>query len=64
MFCYLVKRFPLHFFESLGFNHFWLNVLLWPLARLAMLELKIKYGSLENFLEHEEQRKQRNEPAA
>lgn len=58
MFCYFVKRFPLHFFESLGFNLFWLNVLLWLSAKLAMLELKIKYGSLENYLEHcDEQRK-------
>lgn len=52
MFGYILKRFPLRFLESLGFNNFWLNVLLWPLARLAMLELKIKYGSLQNYLDH------------
>lgn len=67
MFCYFVRRHSFHFLkllESFGFNRFWINVFLWLPVRLAILELKIKYGSLENFLEHQEQRKQRNESAA
>lgn len=64
MFCYFVNRFPLHFLESLGFSGFWINVFLWLPVKLALLELKFKYGSLENYLEHcDEQRNRENETA-
>jgi len=65
MFCYFVNRFPFHFLKSLGFGNFWINAFLWLPVKLAMLELKIRYGSLENYFEHcNAQRNQRNEPAA
>jgi hypothetical protein len=68
MFCYFVNRYSFHFvkfLEFLGFNSFWINVFLWLPVKLALLELKFKYGSLENYLEHcEEQRNRRNEKNA
>ena len=57
MFGYFVNRFPFHFLESLGFSRFWINVFLWPVAKLSMLELKFKYGSLRNYLERRDQQK-------
>ncbi len=46
------------FFKSLGFSDHWVNALLWLPVRLAMLELKFKYGSLENYLhQRNEQRR-------
>lgn len=65
MFCYFVNRFPFHFFESLGFSRFWISVILWLPVRLSLLELRFKYGSLENYLEHaDQQRNLRNEKNA
>ncbi len=68
MFCYFVNRHSFHFMkmlEFLGFNSFfWINVFLWLPVKLALLELKLEYGSLENYLEHcDEQRKRPNESA-
>jgi len=57
MFCYFLNRFPFHFLKSLGFSRFWMNALLWLPVKLALLELKFKYGSLENFLEHIDQQR-------
>jgi len=34
----------------LGFSSFWINAFLWLPVRLAMLEIKLEYGSLENFV--------------
>ena len=45
------------FFRSLGFSDFWINALLWLPVKLAMLELKFKYGSLENYLYHRDQQR-------
>ncbi|HBF25804.1 MULTISPECIES: hypothetical protein [Nitrosomonas] len=36
--------------ERLGFKQFWINFFLWLPCRLAMLEIKLEYGSLENFV--------------
>lgn len=63
MFCYFVNRHSFHFvklLEFLGFNSFWVNAFLWLLVKLALFELKLKYGSLENFLEQADH--QRNSP--
>ncbi len=63
MFCYFVNRHSFHFvklLEFLGFNSFWANAFLWLPIKLALFELKLKYGSLENFLEQVDQ--QRNSP--
>lgn len=38
--------------QSLGFGSFWINVLLWLPVRLALLEIRLKYGSLANYLAH------------
>ena len=60
MFCYFVNRhsFPfMKLLQFLGFNSFWVNVFLWLPVKLAMLELKFKYGSLRNYLEHVDQQK-------
>jgi hypothetical protein len=57
MFCYFVNRHSLHFMKMLqflGLNSFWINVFLWLPVRLALLELKFKYGSLENYLEQKD----------
>ncbi len=63
MFCYFVNRHSLHFMEILqflGFNSFWINVFLWLPVKLSLLELRFKYGFLENYLE---ERKKPNESA-
>jgi len=55
MFGYLVNRWSFQFVrlcEFLGFNSFWINVFLWLPVQLALLEIKIKYGSLQNYLDH------------
>ena len=60
MFCYFVNRhsFPfMKLLQFLGFNSFWVNVFLWLPVKLAMLELKFKYGSLRDYLEHVDQQK-------
>ncbi|ABI59477.1 hypothetical protein [Nitrosomonas eutropha] len=36
--------------ERLGFSSFWVNFFLWLPCRLAMFEIKLEYGSLENFV--------------
>jgi len=43
--------------QFLGLNSFWINVFLWLPVRLALLELKFKYGSLENYLEQKDMTK-------
>lgn len=46
------------FLRSLGFNDFWINAFLWLPVKLALLELRIKFGSLENYLHQcDEQRR-------
>jgi len=69
MFCYFVNSRFLHYYiqmmKFLGFNSFWINVFLWLPVQLALLELKLKYGSLENYLRQcDDKRSRRDEPAA
>lgn len=45
--------------RRLGFGHFWINFFLWLPCRLAMLEIKIEYGSLENFVYRDRDQKTR-----
>lgn len=61
MFCYFVNRHSFHpvkMLRFLGFNSLCINLFLWVPVKLALLELKFKHGSLENYLEHcDQQRK-------
>lgn len=53
-FCALINsRIPITVIRTmrrLGFSSFWINAVLWLPIRLAMLEIKLEYGSLENFV--------------
>jgi hypothetical protein len=43
--------------QSLGFGSFWINAMLWLPVRLALLEIRLKYGSLTNYLAHCDERR-------
>jgi|GEM_PF-1391028 len=39
-----------------GFSIFWIDFFLWLPCWLAMLEIKLQYGSLENFVYRDQER--------
>mgnify|MGYP000630966618 CR=1 FL=1 len=62
MFSYFINRWSGEIISFFRLNHFWANIFLWLPVKLALLEKRIKHGSLENYLLHcDEQRIKRNE---